>query len=186
MRRWVSLLALAGVLSACESAPTEPTEVGQLVASIQGNVAASYEGSGQFSIGSNPRAPQRPAAFTLRSTGGGSRDNEGFYLHRLGGELPTPGQYTLGQAGGFTVAYERVHNGVRERYTAVTGELEITASTPERIEGTFRLTAVLNCTGTLSAMNCQVPAPVEGPRIEVTGSFIAVEGNDPRAGVLRM
>ena len=186
MKGWISLAAMLGVISACEAQPNGPTAVGHLVASLQGDVAGSYAGTGQFSVGRNARAPQRPATFVLRSTGEASGKQEGFYLYRLGPHLPTPGLYSLGETNGFAARYERIHNGVREGYTAVMGDLEITAATSDRIEGTFRLTAVLNCAGTISAMSCQAPAPLQAPRIEMTGSFTAVEDHDSHGGVLRM
>ncbi len=171
VRVW--LLVLAGMLSACEHVPVAPTETGHVSASLQGSIATTYEGSGQFGVGS-ARAPQRPVLFTLRSLG--RAGDQGFYLQRPGRELPEVGEHALGQAGGFAAAYERVHEGVRERYLARRGVLEITVATPERLEGTFRFTAVRTCTGTGSALHCTVPAPDDAPTIEVAGTFVAVRG----------
>lgn len=51
---------------------------------------------------------------------------------------------------------------MRERYTAVAGAVVVTAATPEALEGTFRFTAVLSCTGTRNAMSYPIRAGMDG------------------------
>ena len=175
MTRVLCVIALAGGLAGCADAPTAPTEVGQVLASVQGSVSTLYQGTGQFSVGS-ARIPQRPKFFILRSADVATGGREALIVQRLGADLPEPGEYALGTPGGFVARYERTQDGVREGYTADAGTLEITSATPTRIEGSFRFSAVRHCTGSRNAMTCQVPPPADAPRIEVEGSFVAVAG----------
>ncbi len=46
---------------------------------------------------------------------------------------------------GFTVYYGRNSEGKSERFTALSGQLEITKSSGSRVEGTFRLLGVRYC-----------------------------------------
>ena len=181
MRKWVSVLLGVGLLSSCDAEPSGPTDWGQLSASIAGDIVSSYEGTGQFTLGHNSRAPQRPAFFHLRSTARGK--NESFSLRRSGSQMPAPGHYKLGQTDGFTGSYDRIRDGVRERFAATSGNLEITSVGREGIQGSFDFTAVLICTGTINLMTCRVPATSDAVQIEVKGSFRAVEGDGLSSGI---
>ena len=172
MKLFVVLPVVLTILAGCEREPVGPIDSGQVVASLQGSEASSYEGSGLFSAGRDPRTPSRPAFFFLRSTSADGR--QGFRLQRPGGELPAAGRYPLGSGSDFTARYERLDGAVREGYSAREGEVEIVSATPDRIVGSFRFVAVRNCTGTFNAMHCVLPSAAEGPTIEIAGSFEAV------------
>ena len=174
MKLFLSMLTIAGAMTACTREPSGPVEAGHVVASVQESAATpiTYEGSGRFSVGSHPRAPFRPTFFILRSAA--ADGSQGLILMRPGSEMPVTGRHVLGPDTEFSARYERRSGSVREGYTAREGELEIVSATPDRLEGTFRFTAVRNCTSTGSATHCILPTAADGPTIDVAGSFVAV------------
>lgn len=192
----MTILALASLsaLAACDSDPVGAEPDGSsFVASVGGNFEATYEGRGYFHAFNPPRGLPRPAMFTLHSAEPDrvNRQVQSFSLHRWGTELPAVGSYSIGrtslQEGDpqlFQASYDRTVGRTVERYTGISGEVQITASSAERIEGTFRFTGVHTCTGTQSYMQCTFYAGPDGSQtdsadratIEVSGSFVAIPG----------
>lgn len=79
--------------------------------------------------------------------------------------------------------YIRHTDGLSESFTAVSGELEITRSNGDRIEGTFRYVGSRYCSGPYgpdadydATYICGDPNTIDpsAPRMEVTGSFAVV------------
>lgn len=69
-----------------------------------------------------------------------------------------------------------------EAFAASSGELEITVSRPDRIGGQFRMSGFRFClreqSGSRTGVACTVPVADDpsAPKIEVSGSFVAVPG----------
>lgn len=202
VRMMILALAALSPVAACDSDPVGATPDGSsFVASVAGDFEATYEGRGYFHALNPPRGVPRPAMFTLHSADPDriNRQVQSFTLHRLGTELPAVGSYAIGRMGLqegdpqlFQASYDRAVGGTVERYTGIVGEVQITASSAEGIEGTFRFTGVRTCTGTMSHMQCTFYAGPDGSKadpadratIEVAGSFVAIPGR-PRGLPLR-
>jgi len=180
----LSALALSVVLlalSACELAESlSPADAAYLVATLDGGVQSRFEGTGEFDTGSNP-ARGVEVQFFLDSRGVGASAGERIIFSRAGGGRLASGTYTLEES--LTATYLRQTAGVAERYAATSGELVVTESSPDRMEGRFRFTAALACLTRLGAHNVVLeragscgttsePLP-EQPGIVVTGSFVA-------------
>jgi hypothetical protein len=121
--------------------------------------------------------------FFLDSRGVGASAGERIIFSRAGGGRFGSGTYTL--EGSLTATYLRHTVGVAERYVATSGELVVTESSPDRMEGRFRFTASLSCVTRLGDNNVVLerlgscgtaskPLP-EQPDVVVTGSFMAVQ-----------
>lgn len=183
----VGLLAL----SACDlSESLSPADAAYLVATLDSGVQSRFEGTGEFDTGSNP-ARGVEVQFFLDSRGVGASAGERIIFSRAGGGRLGSGTYILEGSGeegsrleGLTAAYLRQTVGVAERYVATSGELVVTESSPDRMEGRFRFTAALSCVTRLGENNvvleragsCGTPStPLpEQPGVVVTGSFVAV------------
>lgn len=189
--RWVlGLITLSSLsaVSACDPAGSVgPDAPSWFRASLQGAVAGDYEGTGEFHAGSDPRAGE-PLVFTLSSRGLGARADQSFQLYRRGAGMPGRGTYSLSELQhgdarpqGFTAYFTRRVGDRIEAYAARTGQVEITAASAGRIEGTFRFTGSLYCSravvGSASdPVSCGSPggfAP-NAASIEVSGAFVAL------------
>jgi len=189
--RWVLGLITLSSLSACDPADSvRPDDTSWFRASLQGAVAGDYEGTGEFHAGSDPRAGE-PIVFTLSSQGLGARADQSFQLHRRGGGRPGKGTYALGElqsggaAQGFTAYFTRRVGDRIEAFAARTGQVEITAASPARVEGTFRFTGQLYCSrvavGSSSGLAaCGSPSgfSANAPSIEVSGAFVALPASN--------
>ena len=181
----LTALGFVAVIAACDSTgSTGPqSDNSYLRASINGALNTSYEGSGQFWLGTGTHRPTQPSTFSLFSAGHGASTNQTFLLFRPGAELPKAGTYTLGVAGaGFQAHFSRTadQGQTLEAFAASSGELKITRSSPERLEGHFRMTGFQFChrdrAGSRPNLTCVVPTSVDpdAPTITVEGSFSAV------------
>lgn len=176
------VLALSFIsLSACDSVAVEDLPHTQLAATIMlaSDDAAheiSYEGNGFFSTEA-PRRPYAPGGFQLRSSGQGESRNQGFEFMWDDRSVPEVGTYQLGPDGPFLAAYLRRSGSGDERVAPITGSLEITHSTSDRLEGTFSFEGVsaLTCIDGGSFKNCRLIPPDArvGTRVEITGTFEA-------------
>ncbi len=185
-----SLPALAG----CAESPTGPEDAAAFVATVRGSVRDDFQGSGRFHHNPwNPYPQHHPGAFSISA--GHHFDPASFTLFREGPGLPDPGTYPLAVIGAgssrFVGVYVRRHGDVLEGFTSTGGELRITVSTPDRIEGTFRFQGIRNCEGSVTStgtvrgtsypapgssaqLGCKHPIDPAQPTVEVTGSFVAV------------
>lgn len=185
-------LAALAALPACDSNPVGGTGADEptFSASVQGGVQTAYQGRGYFALFTPTAGTPRPATFTLFSADPrlASREVQSFTLTRMGAEIPAVGRYPLGAqgAGAFEAHYHRAAGSTGESYTAREGEVEITRSSPERVEGKFRFLGVRSCTGKASQMVCQLSpasaADASAPTVEVSGTFAAV----PSRGITRV
>lgn len=176
------LVLSATVLGTCKE-PAESVDASWLRAEVQGAVETVYEGSGYFRTGSDPRVSVK---FTLNSDGVGPHAGQWLMLYRPGHGRPGEGAYALapveaedGSPRGFTAYYGRTADDKAEAYTAVSGEVSISESSDNRVEGSFRFAAVRYCwsrtdgspEGWCTSPNIITPGQ---PEVEVTGSFLAV------------
>lgn len=185
-------LALAiTALAACQSDdPLGNNGPSWLRATLQGAVDANYQGTGHFHTGTNPSAGGS-VTFTVYSEGTGDALHQWMMLYRQGGARPAEGVYPLelvdqadGAARGFAAMYRRVAGDTAETFAARSGEVTITTSTPDLIEGTFRFTGqrynartVRGTPGGSSVGTASDPDP-DAPTVEVSGSFRAVPATD--------
>ena len=177
MLRRSLVCSLAAALLACETHTTAPTAGGEVTAQVQGSEGSGeYVGSGEFGTNRHPIATSRPVIFSIRSVDRRAVPVQRLTLWRRGSEQPTTGTFSIGGTGDFAARYEVIHDdGARVGFSAHEGELEITVSTDERLEGTFRFAARQNCIGTSSMMSCTAgPLPSDVPSVEVGGRFSAV------------
>lgn len=177
-------LGILAATPACENTNAPPdTQPSFLRATVEGAVAATYEGTGDFHVGSGSRRGVSEK-FTLNSKGAGAAQGQSFSLWRIGEGRPRPGSYTLQTPdytstrwSGFAAVYTRSVGNMHEAYVARSGEVVITASSEERVQGTFRFTAARYYAREIRGSN-----PPEGsgdpsvvdpraPTIEVSGSF---------------
>lgn len=176
-------LALAG----CEGHPVAHESAGWLHASIQGDDVEPYSGSGIFTTSSDGAEGSRPW-FVLASHGLGASAGRSLVLFGSRGDLPSVGRYDLGEPANddaeFSVIYSSEQGANLYGYRAEEGELEIMESTPERIRGRVRFTAVRYRSCTLREevrrreITCSMesdPAP-DAHRVQVGGSFEAIRG----------
>jgi hypothetical protein len=181
-KRWKSSLlpVLVLGLTACESNLTGPNDDESFfLATIEGAISREVEGGGYFILGTDARRPAAPPKFYLFSAGRGASADLAFQLFRPGAELPATGTYSLGAFVGPTggdLQATLLRTGrsgeTLEMYSASEGELEITVSTPDRIEGAFRLSAYLS--GLQVSPGVYVgglPKTADTPTVEVSGTF---------------
>jgi hypothetical protein len=193
VRRYAGLLALAA-LAGCDSNRVSAPETSRFQASVQGSVASSFEGRGFFRLTSRPAFlpgqtlsnSAAPGSFVLFSAepNAASRQVQSFALIRLASAVPAVGTYPLsaltglGAGEGFHAVYSRAEQGRFEQYAGRAGEVRITASSADRIQGTFRFQGVRVCTATAEQVMCAFPrmdgtGAAEQPTVEVSGSFTA-------------
>ncbi len=173
------VLGMAVALHGCDSPPTEPEADASLQAKISGASKSTFEGTGHF------YAPVAPPSFRLVSRGKGSSENQTLQLGRMNAGPPAVGKYPLGLRTEILAHFSRTGtNGTYEAFATSSGELEITVSRPDRIEGSFRISGFRFClreqqSSSRTGVACTVPVADDpsAPRIEVTGSFVAVPGS---------
>jgi hypothetical protein len=191
-----ALIAVAIVGAACSADRFAGPGASFFRASITGAVAVEYVGTGSFSTGTPGPGRQQ---FQVISEAADASGEQSFSIIRWdGGRLATGvhpialvdvaaweiGAPAAGQPRGLTVQYRRVADGWAESFVGAAGTLEITRSTREVVEGTFRFSGFRICAEQTARSNppaprvgpCSLPAePIEGtPAISVTGSFSAV------------
>lgn len=190
--RAIPLMIIPFLLAACAD-PLGHAKASRFEATVEGAVRATYEGAGDFHAGSDPRVGE-PMVFTLSSEGAEAGTSQSFILHRRGGGIPAVGSYVLGplesvdgRPQGFTAYYSRRGDNRLEAYAARSGELEITVSSAERVEGRFRFTGSLYCSRALQGSERPVgscdPGAIspDAPSVEVAGSFVAARMVTPVA-----
>lgn len=185
IRRSARLLLPALLLAACEpsDAPLDAGGPSYLRARVSGAVVASHEGTGEFWAGGSEGLGQ-PPTFGINSFASGS-DAEAVSLWSRRAGRPAPGSYELrppgdasGRGSGFSAVYHHQAGTATESFVAESGTLRITASSPERVAGTFEFRGVRYCArdaATQQRSGSCTPERVEAgaPRIAVTGSFVA-------------
>lgn len=174
--------------AACESV-LGSLEPSWFLATLEGEVNGEYTGTGSFSDDSrNPDADIW--IFSINSRGEGSSAGQSFHLYREGRDRPGIGTYSIvlrnisnPDVDGFNSFYTRTHtpegseNDWYEMYAVQSGEVMITASSKDRLEGTFHLTGFRYCAhenGTSNRIGpCRMPEEpiLDAPTIEVSGSF---------------
>lgn len=181
MLRRSMALALALTLSACDDGPAGPPDGSEndsaATLRITGAETGEWDGTSVFHVGTDPETGR--VEFSLTLNGRGDAGNE--YVVIYGQGRPEVGTYALGL---FDAPYHAFNaRGVdggtgTALYAADRGELVITRSSPERVEGTFHYGAFLYCRATADLQEgpCSIPdEPIEGaPRIEVAGEFSAI------------
>lgn len=179
----LAALAALPALAACADTPTGPEGAPSLTATIRGSVQDEFLGAGFFQRVEPPAGAASPGLFTIHSHDAPLRQS--FLLFREGDARPGPGRYPLAATAAgpvrFGAVYQRVTADRVEGFTAIAGELQVTVSREDRIEGSFRFTGVRNCLGTPARLDCTTPLDPAQPRVEVSGSFVAVRGGTIQA-----
>lgn len=183
---WMLLLPFAAVLASCDN-PAGGRGTGWMRASLSGQVSGEYSGDGDFlSQTDRLEGPRRQFSVISRSD---PLASQAFDFYRHNGTRPSVGRYELElidqtdlAAEGFYAFYHRQDGSTSESYAATSGHVEITASSAERVEGTFHFIGRRYCASPLvgnSAPPCSDPwaPPADAPTIEVTGDFVAVPMN---------
>lgn len=120
-----------------------------LAAEIAGVETVQFEGVGHF----HPASPVegRGQEFSLSATMEASGSTFSIIIWTYDG-APAPGRYSLGLPGGETEASHHLvfstaamDGGGQRAYAADWGEIEITAITPDRVEGSFHFTGFEYC-----------------------------------------
>lgn len=185
MRNALAVL-LVGLLSLSCEGPVSGGD-GWVRASLRGVVEAEYEGTGEFHVDRHPGLDA--VFFQMVSEGNGSAGEQSFNVLSFG-DIPDVGRYPIREAAkvdgdrtGFSATYHRRSDGWSESYASVSGELEITHSSTDRLEGRFRLNTVRYCRSLLvSGPGDPLPEgsctpmrlDLSAPSLELTGSFVAV------------
>lgn len=182
MKRWSGMglvLGMAVALHGCESHTTQPEADASLQGTTSGASNVTFEGTGHF------YAPAAPPSFRLVSHGKGSSANQTLQIGRMNAGPPAVGKYPLGLRTEILAHFSRTGtNGTYEAFATSSGELEITVSRPDRIEGSFRISGFRFClreqqqTGARTGVACTAPTADDpsAPRVEVSGSFVTVPG----------
>jgi hypothetical protein len=178
------LVLVAGLVGCTGEGAVAPREASWLRADVRGAVTAEYEGLGEFWTGQHPTLGTR---FVVNSGATDRAGEQTVMLFRKGGGQPPAGTYPLSAVAprdadsrGFTVLYFRAAGDTAESYGAAAGEVDITRSDEDRIEGKFRATAYRYSARALRGAPGGVATGSSGnldpgaPRIEVSGSFRAV------------
>jgi hypothetical protein len=184
MHREKVFLSCMLAFAACQGAVSpDRLDDGSFTASVRGAVEVDYVGTGAFYVGRDPRSPST-SVLTVRSEG--VRDSEGEELVLYGAvNVGEVGRYALEAASDmldaakFTAFYVRKVAQTYQMYGSVSGEVEITRSAPERVEGSVRITALWYCTtpvhGDGASQGSCDPRMLnpDAPSIAITGSFVA-------------
>jgi len=197
-RSIASLFAVAW-LASCGFDPFGASPAPYFLASLDGAVDEMYSGSGEFHTGTPGPGRQQ---FQIVSRGTEESIDQSFALTRWDGGRLSRGTYSLdlvdlstyqigapaeGQPTGITMQYFRTVDDVEELFVAETGELRITRSSPSGIEGDFSFDGFRYCVRSASdpsapvdETHCAWPddANADAPRIQVSGSFVAVPFGD--------
>jgi hypothetical protein len=183
MKRWSGiglLLGMAVALQGCESNPTEREADASLEAKISGASNSTFEGTGHF------YDLVAPPSFRLVAHGKAGSENQTLQIGRMSARRPAVGKYPLGLRTEILAHFSRTgNNGTYEAFATSSGELEITISRADRVEGTFRISGFRFClreqqqTGSRTGVACAVPTAEDpsAPKVEVSGSFVAVPGS---------
>ncbi|HEY0022372.1 MAG TPA: hypothetical protein VGB24_05660 [Longimicrobium sp.] len=177
----LGMVAALYVLASCGD-PVGSGEPGWLRASLSGAVSGSYQGTGDFLDQANREVGPRRMFSVVSTTAGPNPESFSFY--RQNGNRPAVGTYQLElvdqsdfKAVGFFAFYTRATSDRVESFVAQSGEVVITRSTSNRVEGTFRFVGFRYCaiprTGNGQEGPCSPPATalVGAPTVEVSGSF---------------
>lgn len=189
MRRFHVRYVLPLILLAACNEPSSSLREGRFSASLIGAVNTTYEGGGEFHTGTPGPGMQQ---FQITSDGTQAFAGQRFALTRWDGGRLRTGRHeitlvdlsaymrgTSQQPSGITFQYFRVENGVEEQYVAESGNVEITASSSDGVEGQFTITAVRYCQLELQGLRqldaCDISAAptASTPRVTVTGAFVA-------------
>jgi hypothetical protein len=198
-----TLLLAAACGSDSPTAAIGPDD-GVFDAAVSGAVSTNFRGQGFFHVLERPPAfgltvPISPIFFlTAHESELTTRRIQMFELRYFGGGLPPVGRHSLDEPlflargvatpTGFAASYVFIDLGARHMFIGHTGEVEITRSSRDRVEGRFRFTAVApGCDTGTSLSACIVivdpdrplPDPATLPTVVVNGNFSAV----PRPGV---
>ena len=193
--RTVGLAMIPLVVGACAN-PVGSEDMGWLRATITDAREVQFEGTGWFSEHPARDEPIRlPVRFTIASKGVGASVDQDLIILGMGAGVPPVGVYSLapleedgGVLQGLTVYYSRHTDVLAESFTAVSGELEITLSNGDRIEGTFRYVGSRYCSSPSGLVTdydgtffCGDPNTIDpsAPRVEVSGSFAVVPREQP-------
>ena len=183
MKKWSGiglLLGMAVALQGCGSNPTEREADASLDAKISGASNSTFEGTGQF------YDLAAPASFRLVARGKGASENQTLQIGRMNAGRPAVGKHPLGLRTEILAHFSRTGtNGTYEAFATSSGELEITVSRADRVEGTFKISGFRFChreqqqTGSRTGVACTVPTSEDhsAPKVEISGSFVAVPGS---------
>lgn len=187
IRPFVGGMLVVLALTSCDTGPTVPADASWLRASLSGPADPLFEGTGAFDTGSDPRRGVS-IKWTLNSEGTSAAPGRTLMLYRQGDGRPERGTYTLGlvdqsngKARGFTAFYMQIRGDTAEAFAARSGVVEITRSTTDRVEGTFRFTGVRYSARSTGGRGGEVsgdPTNPTGPTIEVSGEFSASRADD--------
>jgi hypothetical protein len=192
----IPFFAAVALLAGCDNDPAGPGDDSFMTASISGATQVDYLGTAEFHVGNPPSGGER---FQIVSVGRGGLANQGFAITRWDGGRLAVGTYPIAlvdlatylQGGappqGITLQYGRTRGAanpltfnsesapVEELFVADGGQLTITVSTPERIEGRFSVSGFRYCPAPGNAPGCALPSsPLQGaPRLTVEASFAA-------------
>ena len=189
-RHLVPAVATVVILASCDPAADTVGTTGAsfLLATIEGNIQAKFEGTGDFDTG---RDPERGIPiFFINSRGTGTAVGDRIIFASRGTGRLKKGSYSIGQlrgpdtpSDGLVALYLRTAENTIENYVAHSGELSVTASSKDRLEGTFRFKALRNClpdasTGSVAADDPCTPIPggvTDVAWVEIVGEFVAVQ-----------
>jgi hypothetical protein len=187
-KSYLALIAVAGMLAACDNDPVGTTDAEFMTATITnpatGAVEAQYEGSARFHIGTPPSGGE---LFQVVSVGRGGLANNGFAITRWQNGQLAVGTYqvglvdlagyretgvppqgitfqfgrTEGTANPMWFLHETAFTGmVEELYVADSGTLTITLSTATRVAGHFTVSGFRYCpTGSSNALASSCDLP---------------------------
>lgn len=173
------------VAAACNRDGTSPGGPSWFRASLSGEVSDDYEGKGDFSFRRDHA--DSPHYFRIGSKGLNPAISQRFFIRWPNDRRPAPGTYALvrhldsyGSPDGVTAVYvwsrgdnvDAPFHG--EVYVATAGEIEITRSTDEEVEGRITFTGIqVTMNGPTYRLRDDPryrPDPA-APTIAVTGSF---------------
>lgn len=186
--RLLPALVSAALLSACDPSSTSPGEPSFFLASLDGAVEQTFQGTGDFAnLRDDIDQPRRFILFS-QSTEPGRRDNIYLIWPRAG--RPQPGTYTLvphsterGNPAGIVALYLNAHGNnvdaraVDELYVALGGQVTITRSTADVVEGSVVIDGaqVSRVVGIdIQRQDPRAHPDPAAPRVQVNGSFRAV------------
>lgn len=206
----LALCIMFGIaVAACSNDQTAPTDAeGWFSAKIQASSGTAdadettYSGTGFFTSSTDfsHLPPEVHEFFALFSEGVGSSEGQMISLTRISAERPDVGSYSViapqqEQPGtsDWSARYQATRGDSIAQFTTIGGELEITASSAERIEGrfTFQAVHILTCStdwwrngiepGEFPESPCSLHlepgTPIsELPVVEISGSFSVVNG----------
>lgn len=194
-------LVLGLTLTSCSSEQTAPTETeGWLSATIRAPAITgvsntlSYTGGGIFRSSEDPDMSRgTPGLFYLFSNGVGNSVGQDISIIHNGVKRLVEGKYPIDPSddGGrrWHAQYVAASGDSATLYTAIGGDLEITAYSPERVEGHFTLRVIPSSTCDISVMrepgfvpwpssvlDCTPHQESEPPVTTISGSFGVVNG----------